>query len=591
MSIEGFFAIDKPLGISSQRAVQIVKYWARRKTGNKKIKVGHAGTLDPLASGVLVMAVGREYTRKIDKIVADEKEYIADMLLGENSTTDDAEGKKIIINKNKKPTEVEIKKVLDKFVGDIEQTPPVYSAIKIEGQEAYKRVRKGEDVKMKKRKIHVEKIEILSYEYPLLKIKVVCGKGTYIRSLARDIGRSLETGAYLSGLVRTRVGDFTLQEAKSLKEFSMRIAIHASELDGGRIDGTKVYISEVLKRLGDMASDDDFYIYHQNIFNDKLFSSKKINYHIKTLPASPLWTQTRFALGIWRERPDVVWMPLHNMPFCHSSKTKIIATIHDVAFKIFPETFPKSDVRKLNFLTDNTVKRADHLITVSKATKRDLLRFYPKLDKDKITVVPLGINSSHWQKTVKGDIVKQALMQYGIKNDEYIISVGAIQPRKNLTVLIDAFEEIKKDYPHLKLVLVGGNGWLWESTHKHAQKSKYADDIIFTGGVSFLEVQILMRHAKIFVFPSLYEGFGIAGLEACAAGTPVVAARNSSIPEVLGNSAEYFDAVSFQECAQKVIKVLRDDVLQKQMRIRGYKRAQKFTWDKCAKKTLAVLRG
>ena len=590
MGIEGIFAVDKPLGISSQRAVQIVKYWARRKTGNKKVKVGHAGTLDPLATGVLVIGIGREYTKKLDIVVASKKEYIADIKLGQISTTCDAEGEKTIINKNKKPTEAKIKEVLGRFVGEIEQIPPEYSAIKIDGKEAYKRVRSGECVEMKKRKINIEKIEILSYEYPLLKVNVVCGKGTYIRSLARDIGEMLSTGAYLAGLIRTRVGDFVLTDARNMKEFSLRIAVHASELDGERIDGTKVYINEVLKRFGSMASDDDFYIYHRDKFNKSLTPPKEENYHIKTLPNIPLWTQTLFAWDIWKEKPDVLWMPLHNMPFCHSSKTRVVSVIHDLAFKIFPETFPKSDLRKLNFLTDKTVKRADHIITVSKATKKDLLRFYPQLNSQKITVTSLGINANDWQRDIRGFAAEKTLKDNGVEDSKYIISVGAIQPRKNLKVLIDAFGEIKKTYPDLKLVLVGGNGWLWEDTHKHASQSKYVDDIIFTGGITFLEVQILMSRASIFVFPSLYEGFGIAGLEACAAGVAVVAARNSSIPEVLGNAAEYFQASSSSECAQKVVKVLGDSELRERMRERGYKRAKKFTWDKCAKKTLAVLR-
>jgi len=591
MSIEGIFAVDKPLGISSQRAVQIVKYWARRKTGNKKIKVGHAGTLDPLASGVLVVGVGREQTKKLDKIVSSTKEYTADIMFGEVSTTDDAEGKKTIVNKKIKPTEVEIEKALEKFIGKIEQVPPVYSAIKIDGQEAYKRVRKGEYVEMKKRVVEIKNIEIISYSYPRLKIQVTCGKGTYIRTLARDIGEMLGTGAYLAGLVRSRVGDFALEEARDMKEFSMRIAVHASELDGKRIDGTKVYINEMLKRFGSVASDDDFIIYHRSKFNQSLIPPKNENYHIKTLPDVFLWTQTRFAWDVWREKPDVLWMPLHNMPFCHSKDTKIISTIHDLAFKIFPETFPKNDLRKLNFLTDQVVKRADHIITVSKSTKRDLLHFYPQLDAQKITVTHLGINTNDWQKEIKGDVIKKVLVDNNVGESEYIISVGAIQPRKNLKVLIDAFGEIKKTYPSMKLVLVGGNGWLWQDTHEHAMNSEYADDIIFTGGITFLEVQILMSRASVFAFPSLYEGFGIGGLEACAAGVPVVAARNSSIPEVLGNAAEYFQAQSHDECAQKLIKVLSDSTLCSQMRERGYKRAQKFTWDKCAKKTLQVLRG
>lgn len=220
--IEGIYIIDKPLSMSSQRAVQIVKYWARAKTGNKKIKVGHAGTLDPLATGVLIVAIGREHTKHIDTIVTATKEYVAKIFLGATSTTDDAEGEKTVCDVSVEPSMEDIVKVVQEYIGDITQIPPTYSAIKIGGKEAYKRVRRGEVVEMKPRTVHIDAIEILSYAYPTIEICVVCGKGTYIRSLARDIGMSLGTGAYLSGLIRTRVGEHTLAHARSLDAFEQK---------------------------------------------------------------------------------------------------------------------------------------------------------------------------------------------------------------------------------------------------------------------------------------------------------------------------------------------------------------------------------
>lgn len=591
MNVNGIFAIDKPIGISSQRAVQIVKYWARRKTGNKKIKVGHAGTLDPLARGVLVVGVGREYTKDLNTVVASDKEYIADVTLGQISTTDDAEGEKAIVNENKKPIRADIDKAIQKFIGNIEQVPPVYSAIKIDGQEAYKRMRRGEDVQMKKRQIHIENIEIISYEYPQLKIRVVCGKGTYIRSLARDIGDVLNTGAYLSGLVRTRVGDFMLEDAHNIKEFSMKIAVHASELDAQRIDGTRVYISEMLKRFGNIATDDTFLIYHQDIFNKSIAPPQESNYVIKKLSRTPLWTQTRFAFDVIGECPDVVWMPLHNLPVARSKKTKFIVTIHDLAFKVFPETFPSKDVKKLNFLTNYAVKNADHIIAVSKATQRDLLRFYLQLTKEKITVIHHGFDAMRWQKAISEHEMQKVLQKYNVIFGQYLIHVGAIQPRKNLKTLIDAFAQVKEKHGDVKLVLVGGNGWLWQQTREYAQKNKYTQDIIFTDNIPFEDVVVLVRSAKVFIFPSLYEGFGIAGLEALASGTPVVAARNSSIPEVLGNAAMYFDAQDSNECAERVMNMIDDKIQRENMTAIGIKRVEKFSWDRCAKKTLRVLRG
>jgi len=203
------FAVYKPKGPTSHDIIQKV----RKLTGIKK--VGHAGTLDPLAQGILVIAIGRESTKKLSEIVAKEKEYLATIKLGESSTTDDAEGGKTKSSIIEKPTKVRIQKVLQKFEGSIFQTPPIFSAVKIKGKEAYKLARKGKEVKLKPRKVEIKKITLQSYQWPYLKLKIVTGPGVYIRSLARDLGRKLKTSGYLYSLERTRVGQFS--KKKSVK--------------------------------------------------------------------------------------------------------------------------------------------------------------------------------------------------------------------------------------------------------------------------------------------------------------------------------------------------------------------------------------
>jgi tRNA pseudouridine55 synthase len=208
------FAVHKPRGMTSHDVVNIV----RKKTGVKR--VGHGGTLDPLAEGVLVIAVGRENTKLLDKFVKGDKEYVADIKLGENSTTDDAEGEKEK-GSNKKPDREEVQKVLKQFVGRVQQIPPVYSAIKQGGRPIYKRARKGQEVVLEPRIVEIKEIELLDYEYPVVKIRVVTGPGVYIRSLARDLGNKLETGGYLSGLLRTRVANFKLKDAMDLEKLNL----------------------------------------------------------------------------------------------------------------------------------------------------------------------------------------------------------------------------------------------------------------------------------------------------------------------------------------------------------------------------------
>lgn len=211
--LHGIITINKPVGPTSHDIIGQV----RRITGEKR--VGHAGTLDPLASGVLVVGIGREHTRQLAKIVQHEKEYLATICFGQTSTTDDEEGEKRSVEGVKQPTSQEIKLALKYFIGTIKQTPPLYSAIKIKGQRAYGLAREGKEPALESRPVFIKKIETLRYQYPLLEIKITCGAGVYIRALARDLGNKLGTGGYLANLVRTRVGQFTLKKAITLSPF------------------------------------------------------------------------------------------------------------------------------------------------------------------------------------------------------------------------------------------------------------------------------------------------------------------------------------------------------------------------------------
>lgn len=212
--MEEIFAVNKPSGMTSHDVVAIV----RKKTGVKR--VGHGGTLDPMATGVLVIAVGRENTKLLNQYVKGEKEYIAEVFLGAKSDTYDAEGKIENVNAKIKPDIDEINKLIKLFVGKISQIPPVFSSVKIKGIPAHRRVRKGEKIELKAREVIVKSIEILGYSYPTLRLKISTGPGVYIRSIANDLGEKLGTGGYLKSLIRTKVGKFNLKDAKSMREFA-----------------------------------------------------------------------------------------------------------------------------------------------------------------------------------------------------------------------------------------------------------------------------------------------------------------------------------------------------------------------------------
>lgn len=208
-----FLLINKPKGMTSHDVIDEI----RKITGISK--VGHAGTLDPNATGLLIVGVGRQSTKKLGEISKNTtKTYIAEIILGEERDTDDVLGKvrNSSVKVRIKVPKSKIEKVLESFLGEQEQMPPDYSAIKIKGNKAYEFARKGKSLHLKVRKINIHYIKLIRYNYPLLKVKVKVSSGTYIRALARDIGRNLGCGAYLKDLVRTEIGDKKLEIAASL---------------------------------------------------------------------------------------------------------------------------------------------------------------------------------------------------------------------------------------------------------------------------------------------------------------------------------------------------------------------------------------
>ncbi|MBN2262432.1 MAG: tRNA pseudouridine(55) synthase TruB [Prolixibacteraceae bacterium] len=213
---------DKPLDWTSFDVVNRVRYLLCRKLKIKKLKVGHAGTLDPKATGLVVLCTGKA-TKQIESLQAEEKEYIATLKLGATTPSFDLESEEDQSFETKHITLELINEKLKQFIGEIDQVPPVFSAIKVNGKRAFDYARGGHDLELKARKIWIGAIEILDFNMPELCIKITCGKGTYVRSLARDIGESLGSGAYLTALRRTRVGDNKTENAFSIEEFEKNI--------------------------------------------------------------------------------------------------------------------------------------------------------------------------------------------------------------------------------------------------------------------------------------------------------------------------------------------------------------------------------
>lgn len=212
--------IDKPYGITSFKALAHVRYLCTQ-ANDGKVKIGHAGTLDPLATGVLILAMGK-MTKQIETLQAHTKEYVATLQLGATTPSYDMEHE---VNE-KFPVEHITRELIDKtlpqFVGDIEQIPPTYSAVKVDGKRAFDYRRSGKEVVLKAKNIHIDEIEVLNFDSDKMQltIRVGCGKGTYIRALARDLGRAMNSGAYLTALRRTRVGDVKVEDCINYDKFA-----------------------------------------------------------------------------------------------------------------------------------------------------------------------------------------------------------------------------------------------------------------------------------------------------------------------------------------------------------------------------------
>ncbi len=223
------FCIDKPLGWTSFDAVKRLRGAIQKRLGLKKFKVGHAGTLDPLASGILLVCTGRA-TRSIERLQAGVKEYVATLQLGATTPSFDLETEIDQRRPYEHITRADVESCLERFRGDIMQTPPAFSAVKVDGKRAYSMARAGKEVELKPKLLRIDEIELLDFSTPLLTLRIVCSKGTYIRALARDIGEALGCGAHLTALRRTRVGDYSEKEVLSLDEACRKIASDPVEI-------------------------------------------------------------------------------------------------------------------------------------------------------------------------------------------------------------------------------------------------------------------------------------------------------------------------------------------------------------------------
>lgn len=360
----------------------------------------------------------------------------------------------------------------------------------------------------------------------------------------------------------------------------LRIGIDINEANVKNRVGTGQYTYHLLKRWY-KRDDLDFHLYHRDpLQGDMPGESDHWHYH----QPSPSKAWIRFGLPLYlasHKKNDVFWSPAHYMPRYIGSKS--VVTIHDLAYEYFPDLFLPSDLYKLKNWTRHSVAQADHILSVSEATKQDLVKLYG-VSADKITVVHNGFDSDVFNITQKAD--PKILSNYNLSPNNYLLFLGTIQPRKNAIKLVQAFHLLKQEGYKGKLVIAGAIGWLADDTLKVIKDSPEYSDIVLTGYVSDSTRKALYSYADVYVLPSLYEGFGVPAIEAMGCGAPVAVADNSSLPEVVGDSGLLFNATDPADIARAVteIKSGRDKWVKKSLA-----RAKHFSWAKCAQDTLKVL--
>lgn len=364
----------------------------------------------------------------------------------------------------------------------------------------------------------------------------------------------------------------------------MHIGIDASRITTKQRTGTENYTYNLVKALAEVDRINHYTLYFNHI--PAIPPVNHANFFSRSIPLPRLWTQVRLALEMWQHPPDLLFVPAHTLPLLRPKKLKTVVTIHDLGVEYLKEYHQFPHKLYLNKSTVYATKYADGIIAVSESTRRDLVEKL-NCNPDKIQVIYEGFDPTHYYPRTEKEINK-IKDKFNIKND-YLLFVGTIQPRKNLLRLIQAFDMLIKTHPektsNLMLVIAGKKGWLYEDILVEAAKRNIDERVKFVGHVLDGDLPALYSGARAFVFPSLYEGFGLPVLEAFATKTPVLTANTSSLPEVAGEGAILVDPNSTIEMAEGMYQIVSDHKLREQLISKSEVQLKKFSWKKTAQQT------
>lgn len=378
----------------------------------------------------------------------------------------------------------------------------------------------------------------------------------------------------------------------------MKIAFDGQTLLEKEKTGIGYYTEGLVEHIIEQNAEDQFYInvfsFKQNRIKEKILEKyQKKNTKIQICK----WFPLRLYKMIWNIIPIPYWLFFKKkMDLTHFFnfyippfvKGKRVCTIHDMTIKAYPKTVRIENRIMMMLNLKKTCKRADRIITSSEFSKKEIVK-YMDVNPDKISVLYSGVNLDLYKPCKNLKKIKKVRDKYSIP-DKYYLYLGTLEPRKNIERLIMGYGILKskKEKKIPKLVIAGKKGWMYEDIFKLVKEKELLDDIIFTGYVTQAEAPILMSGAVAFVFPSLYEGFGMPPLEAMACGTPVITSNCASLPEVVGNDGILVDPYSVEEISNALEEIYIDSEKAKKMSIMGIERAKKFSWDILSKKLYEI---
>lgn len=350
----------------------------------------------------------------------------------------------------------------------------------------------------------------------------------------------------------------------------MHIGINALLLKGER-SGTTGYIDNLIKALPKVDSENKY-----TIFTGREKSKSNLT--------RIAWENIFFNNKLKKNNIDL----LHSTSFISPPRcpVKTVVTLHDLAYFLYPDLIPKAKVFYYKCLIPDSIFKARRIIAVSENLKNEIVNFF-KVDKDKVEVIYYGVEEI-FKPIDKERAKKEVFERFGIK-DKFILFVGKIRPRKNLETLLEAFYFLdKKIGKRYKLVVAGPWGWLYKEVLRRLKRFKLGEKCVFTGYVDSEDLLYLYNASDLLVYPSIYEGFGLPVLEAFACGVPVITSNNSSLPEISGGAAILVNPKNSNELLEKMITVLEDGSLQKELRRKGIDRVREFSWLETAKRTIRV---